>query len=95
MSNYQTSDREGHGLGYTVPQLEQALYAAVERARVAENRAAEYLQQVNDRDRFIAIDRATIQQRDRKLTELSKLIDCAWSAQCGECLNAAHALLEG
>jgi hypothetical protein len=31
-------------------------------------------------------------QTDR--VSVTKLIDCAWSAQCGECLNAAHAMLE-
>jgi bacterioferritin-associated ferredoxin len=30
----------------------------------------------------------------KERAQLSKLIDCAWSAQCGQCLNAAHALLE-
>jgi hypothetical protein len=33
---------------------------------------------------------AAAKERDR----LKKLIDCAWSAQCGQCLNAAHVLLE-
>lgn len=39
-----------------------------------------YHQQAND----AAAERARLRQ----------LIECAWSAQCGQCLNAAHALLE-
>lgn len=38
MSNYQTADREGHGLGYTMPQLERALGEA-RRERDAARRA--------------------------------------------------------
>lgn len=37
MSNYQTADREGHGLGYTMPQLEQALYERTARIKELEN----------------------------------------------------------
>ena len=62
-----TSTREGWG-------MDDVKVAAVERARVAEGRAAEYLQQVNDRDRFIALDRSIIEQRDKKIKNLERLL---------------------
>lgn len=37
MSNYQTADREGHGLGYTMPQLEHALYERTARIKNLED----------------------------------------------------------
>lgn len=34
------------------------------------------------------------QEIEAERERLRKLIDCAWAGQCGQCLNAAHELLE-
>ena len=77
-------DREGHGLGYTVPQLTQALYAAVERARIAEAEVA-------DLRARLAASEAALEQARRMLTYTLEAVvpepcDCGDMEYCRECL---------
>ena len=53
MSNYQTADREGHGLGYTVPDLERLLGEA--RREVEAFRA--WAQKLLDVSEYVGTDR--------------------------------------
>lgn len=59
MSNYQTADREGHGLGYTIPQLEQALYERTSRIKNLEN-ALKQIAWLADADEPLSVKAAEI-----------------------------------
>lgn len=82
MSNYQTPDREGHGLGYTMPQLEQALYERTARVADLERQVevAESVAQMAAHDRDEALENfARVEQEYERLQQAARSI--LWMAR--------------
>ena len=78
--------RESRWLG-RIAELEADIRLAIRQVEVAESVA-----QMAAHDRDEALE--NFARAEQLCGRLAKLIDCAWSAQCGQCLNAAHAMLE-